>query len=109
MASLRRLAFGPRELLHVASLVMRVRVWAELVHDLPGDQEACRELRRLAGALVHHADQRDWPALGAAAGAVVRYLSGPLDARAGGLLRVLALRVERVVDQPVPRLERDPG
>lgn len=96
-----RLAFGPRHLLHVASLVMRVRVWAELLRELPDDAAGLQESRRLAGALVHHADQHGWTELGAAAGAIVRRLGGPLDAVALGRLRVLALRLERVANRGV--------
>jgi hypothetical protein len=101
-----RLSFGPRDLLHVASLVMRVRVWAELLRELPDDPLGNVESRRLAGALVHHADQHGWIALGEAAGAIVRVLCGALDAPALGRLRLLALRLERVANRGVVSLPR---
>lgn len=85
----------------VVSLVMRVRVWAELLREQPEDPVAQRVVRSLAAAVVHHADQRDWPELGRPAGAVVRELAHALDAPGLGRLRLLALRLELVVRRHV--------
>jgi hypothetical protein len=93
----RRLALGPRELVRVTSLVVRARVWAELLREVPEDVEARAEARRMAAALVHYADQRDWPELGRLAGMMVRTLANPDDPAAPGRVRLAALRLERVV------------
>jgi hypothetical protein len=101
-----RWAFGLADLLHVASLVMRARVWAEMLRELPEDAVAARESRRAVGALVHHADQHGWTELGAAAGAMVRLLNSPLDSAALGGLRLLALRLERVANRGAGTVRR---
>lgn len=94
-----RLGNGPKGLLYVASIVMRLRVWAELLREVPDDEGARREVRALAAALVHHADQHRWAALGVAAGRMIRELCVPLDAGAVARLQALALRLEHVTNE----------
>lgn len=95
----RRPGHSAKDLLQLASLAMRVRVWVELLRERPDDASVCQEVRSLAAALVHWADQHGWSDLGEPAGRMIRELSATPDHAVAARLRILALRLEHVANE----------
>ena len=62
-------------LLGLDSVVAQARARMFYLHDAPQDAEVRREVVRLVGAIVGHADREGWHALGDLAGPMVRLLA----------------------------------
>ena len=70
-----RWASGPQDLQRLGALVAQARARVAYLRQAPDDAAVRRDVVRLAGAIVAHADEAGWDELGDVAGPLVRLLS----------------------------------